>query len=134
MLDSGFRPPPEYDLENDFDILPDSDEEDSDQGERIWSEKEFNSFCFKKTTKMIPELVPNLYTEYSSHLSAQPSHVYADSFESSVVKTSFVSKRIDHFKDHFLLYSERKFRFFQRPYQVVNEMKLETVNIIQSLS
>ena len=51
VLDSDYRPSPEYDLENDFDILPDSDEEDSDQTERIWSEREFNKLVSNKLTR-----------------------------------------------------------------------------------
>ena len=101
VLDSEYRPSQEYDLENDFDILPDSDEDDSDQTERIWSEREFNSFCFKQTNKMISELVPHLYTEYSGQLRAQPSHVYAESFEVPEERSPIVSKRIQHFKDQF---------------------------------
>ena len=101
VLDSEYRPSPEYDLENDFDILPDSDEDNSKQTERIWSEREFNNFCFKQTNNMIPELVPHLYTEYSDQFKAQPSHVYAESFDMPEERPPIVSKRIDHFREQF---------------------------------
>ena len=50
---------------------------------------------------MISELVPHLYTEYSGHLKAQPSHVYAESFEMPEERPFTVSKRIDHFREQF---------------------------------